>query len=366
MTREFVCRVATVAAVAVGIAATTGGAATAAPPTSPSAAQVSVIVAERQGAGSGPERAVAALGGSIGRRFGIIDAFAARVPAERLPALRATPGVQEVTEDAAVHLASTEVAGQVAQTGSLDSITRLVGATSAWSRGDTGRGVDVALIDSGVVPVNGLRTPGKVFYGPDLSLEAEQCDSPATAAEGAPRTGSTVRARNAMAGIIAGRDDAAPRRWGGTPARPTSSEWRRTRGSSRSGSPTPPAPRRLAGDRRHRLGGAHKEAHGLNIRVLNLSFGTDSVQDYRLDPLAYAAEAAWHTESWWSCRPATTVRTTGGWQTRPSTRTSSPSTRRRPGHEAVGRRRDPHLVEHRGRDPQPRSGGAGCGRGRPA
>jgi serine protease AprX len=31
----------------------------------------------------------------------------------------------------------------------------------------------------------------------------------------------------------------------------------------------------------------------MNIRVLNLSFGTDPTKDYRLDPLAHAAEAAW-------------------------------------------------------------------------
>ena len=37
----------------------------------------------------------------------------------------------------------------------------------------------------------------------------------------------------------------------------------------------------------------HRNTDGLNIRVLNLSFGTDSTQDYRLDPLAYAAEVAW-------------------------------------------------------------------------
>src|SRR4029453_13318341 len=37
----------------------------------------------------------------------------------------------------------------------------------------------------------------------------------------------------------------------------------------------------------------HRNSDGLNIRVLNLSFGTDSTQDYRLDPLAYAAEVAW-------------------------------------------------------------------------
>ena len=39
----------------------------------------------------------------------------------------------------------------------------------------------------------------------------------------------------------------------------------------------------------------HAEDAGLNIRVLNLSFGTDSTQDYRLDPLAHAAEVAWNS-----------------------------------------------------------------------
>ena len=37
----------------------------------------------------------------------------------------------------------------------------------------------------------------------------------------------------------------------------------------------------------------HRNSDGLNIRVLNLSFGTDGTQDYQLDPLAYAAEVAW-------------------------------------------------------------------------
>jgi serine protease AprX len=37
----------------------------------------------------------------------------------------------------------------------------------------------------------------------------------------------------------------------------------------------------------------HRNDPGMNIRVLNLSFGTDSVQDARLDPLSYAVEAAW-------------------------------------------------------------------------
>ena len=34
----------------------------------------------------------------------------------------------------------------------------------------------------------------------------------------------------------------------------------------------------------------HRKDNGMNIRVLNLSFGTDSTQPYTLDPLDYAAE----------------------------------------------------------------------------
>ena len=37
----------------------------------------------------------------------------------------------------------------------------------------------------------------------------------------------------------------------------------------------------------------HRNKDGLNIRVLNLSFGTDGKQDYTLDPLTYAVERAW-------------------------------------------------------------------------
>ena len=37
----------------------------------------------------------------------------------------------------------------------------------------------------------------------------------------------------------------------------------------------------------------HRHDNGLNIRVLNLSYGTDSTQPYTVDPLAFAVEQAW-------------------------------------------------------------------------
>jgi serine protease AprX len=37
----------------------------------------------------------------------------------------------------------------------------------------------------------------------------------------------------------------------------------------------------------------HRNSGGLNIRVINLSYGTRSTQSYTIDPLAHAVENAW-------------------------------------------------------------------------
>jgi serine protease AprX len=60
-----------------------------------------------------------------------------------------------------------------ADVNSMYSTTQYTGATAWWNAGYTGNGIDVAVIDSGVSPVPGLDAPGKVIYGPDLSLESQ-------------------------------------------------------------------------------------------------------------------------------------------------------------------------------------------------
>jgi serine protease AprX len=37
----------------------------------------------------------------------------------------------------------------------------------------------------------------------------------------------------------------------------------------------------------------NRKANGMNIRVINLSYGTDSTQDWTIDPLSFAVDAAW-------------------------------------------------------------------------
>jgi serine protease AprX len=261
--------------------------------TSSSAADVSVIVRELSGSGNGPEHAVEALGGTVGEHLGLIDGFSATVPADRVSILRTAAGVHSVTEDAALTLTSAAVDEANALPGSLSNVATITGATAMWDAGFTGKGVDVAVIDSGISPVDGLRTPGKVVYGPDLSFDSKVCSW--TGCKDGPAKNLDLYGHGThMAGIIAGRDDAAS-------ATVTSAETGNFVGMA-------PDARIVSikvadGMGRTDVSQAiaaidwvvqNRSSNGLNIRVLNLSFGTDGVQDYVLDPLTYAAEVAWH------------------------------------------------------------------------
>jgi hypothetical protein len=286
--------VATAAALAVGLTGPVAAASTDRP-AQPETELVSVIVRELPGAGSAPEQAVSALGGTVEEPLGIIDGFSATLPADRLAALRLVAGVRSVTEDAPVQLHDAETAAVNGLPSSMYSITHeVIGASAMWDRGFTGRGVDVAVIDSGVVPVDGLRSPGKVVYGPDLSLEAQVCDEDGCS-PGPAHDLDTYGHGTHMAGIIAGRDDAA--------ASPVSSA------DTEHFTGVAPDARIISVKVADATGMTdvsqviaaidwvvqHRDRDGLNIRVLNLSFGTDGVQDYQLDPLTYAAEVAWHS-----------------------------------------------------------------------
>src|SRR5207245_2925824 len=130
------------------------------------------IVRTLSGAGAQAERTVRELGGTVGMRLGIIDGFSASVPSSALPTLQTTPGVVSVTPNA--HLRA-EISNYdpSADVNSMDSTTKYSGAQDYWQAGYTGQGIDVAVIDSGISPVDGMSAPGKVVYVPDLSLESQ-------------------------------------------------------------------------------------------------------------------------------------------------------------------------------------------------
>jgi len=173
--------------------------------------------------------------------------------------------------------------------GSLYWVSKHYGAHQAWSQDDpqgrkvTGKGVTVAVIDTGVAPVAGLDAPGKVVNGPDLSFESQT--------DGTRYLDGYGHGTH-MAAIIAGRD-----------------------GSVREGNEhdatkfvgVAPDARILNVKVGAADGGTdvtqviaaldwvvqHRNENGMDVRVINLSYGTGSLQSYEVDPLAHAVENAW-------------------------------------------------------------------------
>lgn len=167
---------------------------------------------------------------------------------------------------------------------SMHGVATTIGVKKWWDAGYTGEGIDVAVIDSGVSPVPGLDAPGKIIHGPDLSLESQ--------ASNLTRL-DTYGHGTFMAGLIAGLSSDVTPPYSAAPA---------------------DAYRGIAPDARivnlkvaTADGGAdvsqviaainwvveHAHDPGLNIRVVSLSYGTNSKQTYDLDPLAFAVEQAW-------------------------------------------------------------------------
>jgi serine protease AprX len=162
--------------------------------------------------------------------------------------------------------------------------TEYTGAQAWWAAGYTGQGIDVALIDSGVSPVDGLNAPGKVVYGPDLSLESQ-----------APNLTNldTFGHGTFMAGLIAGRDATLTAPYEQAPA----SAYRGMAPDARIVS-VKVATADGGTDVSQVIAAIdwvvqHRNDNGLNIRVLNLSYGTNSSQWFGVDPLAFAVEQAW-------------------------------------------------------------------------
>ncbi len=163
------------------------------------------------------------------------------------------------------------------------------GARNFWKSGYTGKGVDVAIIDTGVDAVQGLDAPGKVIQGPDLSFDSK--DALTLHKDG---YGHGTH----LAGIIAGSDDSIF----------AYSRMKMSVNNSAAFYGMAPSARIVsvkvgavngAVDVTQVIAGLnwivqHKNDNGMNIRVVTLAYSTDGHQDYRTDPLTFAVENAWN------------------------------------------------------------------------
>ena len=148
----------------------------------------------------------------------------------------------------------------------LSDIVEATGADQAHAQGITGSGVDIAVIDTGVMGVMGLED--RLVQGPDLSFDGERENLRHHDMYGHGTHMATVAASDE--GMAPGARIVNVKVGAGNGAVDVSQviaaiDW----------------------------AVENRDANGMNIRVINLSFGTDATSDYRFDPLSYAVENAW-------------------------------------------------------------------------
>ena len=238
------------------------------------------------------EAAAAALvqrmGGTVTAPLPIVSGFAARVPASAESALSAAPGVRAVTRD--VTLRPTRATRPSKST--VASVYRQeIGATNLAKKGYTGAGIRVALIDTGVdeqVAATG-DLAGRVVpvddpaYIPPLLGLVDPPDVPCANFSGEATCDDTFGHGTFMAGLIAGDGKASKGKFAGVAPR---AEIVSVKVGGADGSAD--VSKVLAG-----LQWVVSFREQYNIRVLNLSLGTDSTAPPSIDPLNLAVRRAW-------------------------------------------------------------------------
>ncbi|MGZ4275934.1 MAG: S8 family serine peptidase [Solirubrobacteraceae bacterium] len=213
--------------------------------------------------GSAAERAITRAGGTVDNNLKSLGMIVASVPRDSIASLRKAPGVASVTPDAAVKLLDNSVPSA--------ATTTMSDVRAAVADNGDGSGVDVALIDSGTVPVPAL---AGTVTGPDFSS-----DNGDSSLRGLDSFGHGTH----IAGIIGGNDPSTGFQGVAPGARVVSVKVAATDGSTS-----------LA-----RLLVAfawvvmHKDDNNMHVRVLNLSLGFRPETAYVNDVLSYAVEQTW-------------------------------------------------------------------------
>jgi serine protease AprX len=224
-----------------------------------------VIVRETSPTSGRAEDLIGQLHGTVSHDLPLVGGFSARLPAGELPSLIESPAIAHVWGDAPIRM---NILG-------LDFLEGMDSApqNKVWRQSIrlpssyTGAGVGVAVLDTGVTKVADLgnRVSVRVDFTPDH--------------DGFDRYGHGTH----MAGLIAGNGTLSNGTWAGA-ARKANLISVKVAGKDGSTdvSVVIAAMQWIV---------AHRAAY--NIRILNLSFGTDAIQPYLLDPLDFAVERVW-------------------------------------------------------------------------
>lgn len=107
------------------------------------------VVVQAAGDTAAAVRAIESAGGTIGRQFTIVPAVEAELPMASVPAVATSPSVASLSLDAPVESTGTVKVDMKALS---TTYPVSVNANDPWSKGYTGAGVTVAVVDTGISP----------------------------------------------------------------------------------------------------------------------------------------------------------------------------------------------------------------------
>jgi len=224
-----------------------------------------VIVRATNPSSDAAEQLVRSDGGQVMRKLPIVGGFSAVVPAASLAQIAQSSAVTRVWADGKVRMSAVNYAKFDALTPNTLWRSYIKLPSVAWD----GTGVNVALLDTGVTPSPDLA--GRIVDSVDFTAENDNLD----------HFGHGTH----MAGIIAGDGTMSNGKWAGVApgAGIVSVKVAPSDGSTDVSVVIAAMQWIIANEQQD------------NIRVLNLSFGTDSTQPYSVDPLDYAVEQVWNS-----------------------------------------------------------------------
>ena len=225
-----------------------------------------LIVREASPRSDTAERLVEGLGGTVTHDLSIIGSFSARLPGGQLDALLASPDVVKVWGDGHISMSHIDMRKYDSANPNREW-QKAIKLADVRAGSYDGSGVTVAMLDTGIQPVSDLA--GRIVASADFTSEGDGLD----------RYGHGTH----MAGIIAGTGNSSNGVWNGVApkANLVSVKVAGADGST-DVSVVIAGLQWIVGNR-----------SSFGIKVLNLSFGTDSVQSYLVDPLNYAVEQVW-------------------------------------------------------------------------
>ncbi|MBE2319505.1 S8 family serine peptidase [Solirubrobacter sp. CPCC 204708] len=235
--------------------------------------RVTAIVQFKSSVSEGKAKAIVkAHKGKVTDKLPAVNGFAVKLPAKQAGVLKTVKGVANVTLNTKVN--TTGVSAEQLVT----NFPKTTGADQAWAQGITGKGIGVAVIDSGV---NGDIADFKNADG--SSRITNVISNP-----GALTAGDPVGHGTHVAGIVAGnsayRTDGLAGKYAGIAPE---ADIVAIKTSDELGNST-------VLDVINALQFVVERKDELNIRVVNLSVSSDTPGSSQVDPLNAAVEFAWH------------------------------------------------------------------------